>query len=116
MSRRRRSRCCTRTASPTSGYSFKKVWKERFDQLELQCLTFLVQIVPDREEAVASLAGALSVSEEQITESPIAMIGTTDQIIETLRERREQFGFSYIVVHEAELDTFAPVVAALTGT
>jgi hypothetical protein len=44
------------------------------------------------------------------------MIGTTDQIIETLRERREQFGFSYIVVHEAELDTFAPVVAALTGT
>ena len=25
---------------------------ERFDQLELQCLTFLVQIVPDREEAI----------------------------------------------------------------
>jgi hypothetical protein len=26
---------------------------ERFGQLELQCLTFLVQIVPNREEAVA---------------------------------------------------------------
>jgi probable F420-dependent oxidoreductase len=94
----------------------KQAAGKRFGELELQCLTFLVQIVPDREEAVARLAGALSVSEEQITESPIAMIGTTDQIIETLRERREQFGFSYIVVHEAELDTFAPVVAALTGT
>jgi probable F420-dependent oxidoreductase len=94
----------------------KQAAGKRFGELELQCLTFLVQIVPDREEAVARLAGALSVSAEQITESPIAMIGTTDQIIETLRERREQFGFSYIVVHEAELDTFAPVVAALTGT
>jgi probable F420-dependent oxidoreductase len=94
----------------------KQAAGKRFGELELQCLTFLVQIVPDREEAVARLAGALSVSPEQITESPIAMIGSTDQIIETLRERREQFGFSYIVVHEAELDTFAPVVAALTGT
>jgi probable F420-dependent oxidoreductase len=94
----------------------KQAAGKRFGELELQCLTFLVQIVPDRDEAVARLAGALSVSPEQITESPIAMIGSTDQIIETLRERREQFGFSYIVVHEAELDTFAPVVAALTGT
>jgi probable F420-dependent oxidoreductase len=89
---------------------------ERFDQLELQCLTFLVQIVPDREEAVARLAAALSVAPEQIEGSPVAMIGTTDQIAERLRERREVFGFSYIVVHEAELETFAPVVAALSGT
>ena len=57
-------------------------------------LTFLVQIVPDREEAVDRLAGALSVTAEQIEGSPIALIGTTDQIAETLRQRREQFGFS----------------------
>ena len=44
------------------------------------------------------------------------MIGTTEQIAETLRERRERFGFSYIVVHEAEMEAFAPVVAALSGT
>ena len=88
----------------------------RFDDLELQCLTFLVQIVPNREEAVAGLAGALSVTPEQIEQSPIAMIGTTDQIAETLQERRETFGFSYVVVHEAEMEAFAPVVAALSGT
>jgi len=88
----------------------------RFDQLELQCLTFLVQIVPDRDEAIARLAGAMSVPAEQIDGSPIAMIGTTDQIIESLRQRREEFGFSYIVVHEAEMEALAPVVAALHGT
>ncbi|HEV3130834.1 MAG TPA: LLM class flavin-dependent oxidoreductase, partial [Acidimicrobiales bacterium] len=88
----------------------------RFDQLELQCLTFIVQIVPNREEAVAQLAGAMSVPSEQIEGSPIVMIGTTDQLIESIRQRREQFGFSYIVVHEAEMEAFAPVVAALHGT
>jgi hypothetical protein len=44
------------------------------------------------------------------------MIGTTDEIIESLRRRREEFGFSYIVVHEAEMEALAPVVAALHGT
>jgi probable F420-dependent oxidoreductase len=94
----------------------KKAAGERFDRLELQCLTFMVQIVPDRDDAISRLSAALSVTPEQIEGSPIAMIGTTDQIAESLRRRREQFGFSYIVVHEAEMDAFAPVVAELSGT
>jgi probable F420-dependent oxidoreductase len=88
----------------------------RFDQLELQVLTCLVQVVPDREEAIARLAGAMSVPPDQVDGSPIALIGTTDQIIERLRQRREEFGFSYVVVHEAEMEALAPVVATLTGT
>jgi alkanesulfonate monooxygenase SsuD/methylene tetrahydromethanopterin reductase-like flavin-dependent oxidoreductase (luciferase family) len=88
----------------------------RFDQLELQCLTFLVQIVPNREEAIAGLASALSVTPDQIAGSPVAMIGSVPEITETLRQRRQQFGFTYIVVHEAEMEAFAPVVAALSGT
>ena len=88
----------------------------RFDALELQVLTFLVQIVPNRAEAIAQLASLMSVTPEQIEGSPIALIGTTDQIVEVLRQRRETFGFTYIVVHEAEMEAFAPVVAALAGT
>lgn len=88
----------------------------RFDLLELQVLTFLVQVVPDREDAIARLAAAMSVTPEQVDGSPIALIGTTDQIIERLRQRREDFGFSYVVVHEAEMEALAPVVATLTGT
>lgn len=88
----------------------------RFDQLELQCLTFLVQIVPDRDGALARMASAMGVTPEQVAGSPIALIGTTDQLADTLRHRREEFGFNYIVVHEAEMEAFAPVVAELTGT
>jgi probable F420-dependent oxidoreductase len=94
----------------------RKAAGSRFDQLELQVLTFLVQVVPDRDEALAGLASMLSVTPEQVAGSPIALVGTTDQIIETLRQRREEFGFSYIVVHEAEMEALAPVVATLAGT
>jgi probable F420-dependent oxidoreductase len=88
----------------------------RFDDLELQCLTFLVQIVPDRDDAIERLSSMMGVTPEQIDGSPIALIGTIEQIVERLVERRERFGFSYVVVHEAEMEAFAPVVAALAGT
>ncbi len=88
----------------------------RFDELELQCLTFAVQIVPDRADAIARLASLLSVDPADVEGTPIALIGTTDEIVETLQARREAYGFTYIVVHEAELEAFSPVVAALAGT
>jgi probable F420-dependent oxidoreductase len=88
----------------------------RFDELELQCLTFAVQIVPDRAEAIARLASLLSVDPADVEGTPIALIGTIDEIVETLVARREAYGFTYIVVHEAEMEAFAPVVAALAGT
>lgn len=89
---------------------------ERFADLELQVLTFLVQIVPDREDATDRLAQMMGVTARQVEGSPIALIGTVDQIIERLVERRERFGFSYVVIHETEMEAFAPVVAALAGT
>ncbi len=89
---------------------------DRFGALELQCLTFVVQIVPDRRDAVERLASMMGSPPEQVDASPIVLIGTIEQIVETLVARRERWGFSYIVVHEAEMEAFAPVVAALAGT
>ncbi len=88
----------------------------RFQDLELQCLTFVVQVVPDREDAIGRLAGVTGLTPAQVAGSPIVLIGTTAQIAETLRTRRDRFGFTYVVVHEAEMRDFAPVVAALAGT
>ena len=47
---------------------------------------------------------------------PIALIGTVGEIADTLRKRREELGFSNIVVHEPEMDALAPVIAELAGT
>jgi hypothetical protein len=35
---------------------------------------------------------------------------------ETLRERRERYGISYLTVFERDMEAFAPVVAQLAGT
>jgi probable F420-dependent oxidoreductase len=90
--------------------------RERFDQLEFQVLTFFVQVVPNRDEVLANIAQMFDMSPEEVGRLPIVLVGTVEEICETLTQRREEFGFSYWVVHEAELEAFAPVVAKLAGT
>ncbi len=46
---------------------------------------------------------------------PAVLIGTYDQIGQTLIERRARYGFSYYVFSDALLETAAPLVAAMTG-
>ena len=89
---------------------------DRAGDIELQCWTATVQVVPNAEETLASLAPLFDLTPEQLREAPVALIGTADAIVETLRKRREELGFSYIVVHEAEMDALAPVIAELAGT
>jgi probable F420-dependent oxidoreductase len=89
---------------------------ERAGDLEFQCWTATVQVVPNADEVVASMAPLFNLTADQLRAAPIALIGTTGEIAETLRERREKLGFSNIVVHEAEMDALAPVIAELAGS
>jgi hypothetical protein len=50
-----------------------------------------------------------------VLESPAALIGEVEQIVEKLHQNRERFGFSYFVVGEEALEGFAPVVQRLAG-
>ena len=47
---------------------------------------------------------------------PHACVGSVEEIIETLQERRERFGFSYVVFSGGVMDDMAPVVAKLAGS
>jgi probable F420-dependent oxidoreductase len=89
---------------------------DRADALEFQCWTAVVQVVPNAAELLSNLASAFGLTPEQLAAAPIALVGTTEEITETLQKRREELGFSYIVVHEAEMDALAPVIAELAGT
>lgn len=42
---------------------------------------------------------------------PGIVIGTVDEIVASLIQRRERFGFSYVVVPSAEINQCAPIVA-----
>ena len=88
----------------------------RFGELELQNWTVAVQVVANAPEVLAQMAPLFNLTTEQLAAVPLALIGTEDELVETLQRRREEYGFSYIVVHEPELEAFAPVVARLAGT
>jgi hypothetical protein len=44
-----------------------------------------------------------------------ALMGTTEEMCETLLRRREALGISYLMVADELMETFAPVVARLAG-
>jgi probable F420-dependent oxidoreductase len=89
----------------------------RFDDLELSTI---VTIVPTNDrfaeaEALIARRGWNGITVDQVLDMPTLALGTTDEIAETLRARRERFGLSYIVVSDASMESFAPVVALLAG-
>ena len=88
---------------------------ERSGDIELQCWTVAVQVVPNAGEVFETMAPLFDLTPDQLRDAPLALIGTVPEIVETLRRRREELGFSYIVVHEAEFEALAPVVAELAG-
>jgi hypothetical protein len=88
----------------------------RFDALELQALTFIVAVGGDVDEVAKAIAPGFGISEQQAREVPIALVGSVEQICDQLVERRERWGLSYWVVHDAEMEAFAGVIDRLAGT
>jgi probable F420-dependent oxidoreductase len=87
----------------------------RFNDIELNVRAFLVNITDDAKQAASGIASMLGVEQQMVEESPFALVGPTSKLIEDLLERRERWGFSYIIVGADDVDSFAPVVAALNG-
>ena len=56
------------------------------------------------------------ISADEALEMLPVLVGSVDELCEILVQRREAYGFSYIVVHDGEMEDFAPVVARLAGT
>lgn len=50
-----------------------------------------------------------------VASGPYSLLGDTDQMVDTLLERRERWGLTYLSCFEEDIDLFAPVVARLAG-
>jgi len=89
---------------------------ERIDDIEIQMRFFITSVTADRMKLAEALAPSFGVSPEEALESGAALVGSETEIVEQLHRRREEWGLSYIVVGDENVDEFAPVVAALAGT
>ena len=89
---------------------------ERFNRLVLSAQVQRVIVTDRRREAAEELRkGWKELSVEEILEAPYTLIGSVDEMVESLHARRERWGLSYFVTFEPYLETLAPVVAKLTG-
>jgi probable F420-dependent oxidoreductase len=88
---------------------------ERFDQLELHVRVHAVVLTDDRQGMAELMAPALGISPAAALASPHALAGSPEEIADTLLERRERWGISYLGLSVDALDAMAPVVARLAG-
>ena len=87
----------------------------RLDHIEMNIRAFFVSVTDDRAGQVSGMAQLIGVEEQMIENSPFALIGSPAKIAEDIVARREQYGFSYVIVGPDEIESFAPVVAQLNG-
>lgn len=90
--------------------------RDRFDDLELQIRYFIAAITDDPQRLGEAIGSSMEMTADELLRSGTALVGTVDGCVETLQQRRETWGVSYIVVGQDNFEAFAPVVAALAGT
>lgn len=92
---------------------------DRFDSLEFNAWVPVVAVTDDAAGVAQLVAPMFGLSPEEALgalDSPMTMVGTEDEIIETLQRRRDRWGFSYHVVQDQGAIDLAPIVAKLSGT
>jgi probable F420-dependent oxidoreductase len=71
------------------------------------------QVTDDARGAAAKIASATGLTPEDVLESPFVLIGSVEEIVERLLERRERWGYSYYTVQQPSAREFAAVLEAL---
>lgn len=89
---------------------------DRFDDLELQTRIHLTMITDDRHAVAKEVAPLLGISAEEALLSPHALVGSADELIDDIRRWRDRWGISFVSINGENMEDFAPVVEALTGT
>jgi probable F420-dependent oxidoreductase len=89
---------------------------ERFDDLELSFTAVMTMVTEDRYAVAAGLGQGFGLTAEQVLAMPNFAVGTVVEIADELERRRDELGFSYVVVGGECQEAMAPVVQRLVGT
>jgi probable F420-dependent oxidoreductase len=89
---------------------------DRFDDLELNAWLAVAEVTETTKEVAEGVAALFETDVESVLSSPLTLIGSASEIEERLSERRDRWGYSYVVIPADKARDFAPIVARLTGT
>ena len=91
---------------------------DRFDDIELEIGGYFIGVSPDASttpDVLATMAKGFGMPPEVLAAHMHTLVGTIDEICETLEQRRDQYGISYVNVASRNMKAFAPVVERLNG-
>ncbi len=87
----------------------------RLEDIELNVLIQVVAVTDDGAAQAARVATEWDSDPDVVLQSPLVLIGTVDEIVNRVRERRERYGFSYLTVFEKDMERFTPILERLRG-
>jgi alkanesulfonate monooxygenase SsuD/methylene tetrahydromethanopterin reductase-like flavin-dependent oxidoreductase (luciferase family) len=86
---------------------------ERYDDLVFHGWLQAAAVTDDGHAAAAEIGATLGLDAEEILATPFVLLGSVEEIVATLHQRRERWGYSYYTVQGDAAREFAPIVAAL---
>jgi probable F420-dependent oxidoreductase len=89
---------------------------ERLASLELQCHCPFVMLTGERTAVAERMASAFGLEPGEALDVPLVLLGTVEELCDTIEQRRARYGFTYWVVPDDAMEALAPVVARLAGT
>ncbi len=113
--------------APLGGSASVAAFDERLESIEeacqrwdrrpqLQCLAYETRITTDaRHYAEHRVSPSFGLSADEILRSPLALIGTVEEIRDKIERLRERLAISYWVVKSPAMHDFAPVVEQLAS-
>ena len=87
----------------------------RLGDIELQCHCAFTKVTSDAAQTLESMAAAFDVTPRQAPDIPLLLVGTIEELCDAILSRRERWGFTYWVIPDAAMESFAPVVDRLAG-
>jgi len=87
----------------------------RWNEIEMNIRAFLVNITNDTATAAEGIGRMIGVTAAEVLDTPFALVGPPEKLVDDLLARRERWGFSYVIVGGDDVESFAPVVEALAG-
>lgn len=88
---------------------------DRFTALDIESSPFFARITDDVDDAARQIAERLGIAADGLAEHPNVLLGSYDEVVDRLEQRRATYGVNYVTVQQGELERFAPVVARLAG-
>lgn len=88
---------------------------DRIGAIDIESSPYRTVVTSDVDAAIEKVAKHLRCAPEVVVDHPNVLIGSPEQMAETLLRRREVTGVNYVTVPQSMIDDFAPVAALLHG-